>query len=82
VEICDVHMALSLVAWGRLWPGWAEMTSVPCMVDRSPSVNTPFSFFSGMGFELRAYTLSLSASPFCEIFFRDRVTRTICLCWL
>jgi membrane-bound metal-dependent hydrolase YbcI (DUF457 family) len=37
-----------------------------------------FFLFAVLGFELRAYTLSYSASPF----FRDRVSPTICPGWL
>jgi hypothetical protein len=34
-------------------------------------------------FELRAYTLSHSTSPFfCDRFFGDRVSRTVCLGWI
>jgi hypothetical protein len=32
-----------------------------------------------LGFELRAYTLSHSTSPFCDGFFQDRVSPTISL---
>jgi hypothetical protein len=40
--------------------------------------------FSVLGLELRAYTLSHSTSPFflCVKYFRDRVSRTVCLGWL
>jgi hypothetical protein len=41
-----------------------------------------FWVFLRSGLELRAYTLSLSTSPFCEGFFQDRVLQTICLGWL
>jgi hypothetical protein len=36
-------------------------------------------FFEVLDLELRAYTLSHSTSPFMMGFFRDRVSRTICL---
>jgi hypothetical protein len=39
-------------------------------------------FFVVIGLELRAYTLSYSASPFSWGFFRDRVSWTICPGWL
>jgi hypothetical protein len=40
-------------------------------------------FFSVLGFELKAYTLSHSISPFfCDCFFLDRVSKTICPSWL
>jgi hypothetical protein len=35
-----------------------------------------------LGLELRAFTLSHSASSFCDGYFQDRVLRTICLVWL
>jgi hypothetical protein len=39
-----------------------------------------FIYFAVLGFELRAYTLSHFTSPFfCDGFFWDRVSRTICL---
>jgi hypothetical protein len=41
-----------------------------------------FFFFFSLGFELRAYTLSHSTSPFFVIFFLDRVSQTICPGWL
>jgi hypothetical protein len=42
-----------------------------------------FFFFAILGFELRAYTLSHSTSPFFVMgFFRDRVSSTIRLGWL
>jgi hypothetical protein len=43
-----------------------------------------FFFFAVLGFELRAYTLSYSISPFCDFFFsfQDRVLWTICPGWL
>jgi hypothetical protein len=41
-----------------------------------------FFFFAVLGFELRAYTLSHSASPFCDGFFQDRISQTICPGWL
>jgi hypothetical protein len=42
-----------------------------------------FCFFVVLGLELRAYTLSHSTSPFlCDVFFRDRVSQTVCLGWL
>jgi hypothetical protein len=41
-----------------------------------------FFFFAVLGLELRAYTLSHSTSPFCDGYFRDRVSRTICPHWL
>jgi hypothetical protein len=42
-----------------------------------------FFLFAVLGFELRAFTLSHSTSPFfCDGFFWDRVLRTICLGWL
>jgi hypothetical protein len=45
-------------------------------------VNCTF-FFVVLGFELRAYTLSHSISPFfVKGFFQDRVSRAICLGWL
>jgi hypothetical protein len=43
--------------------------------------NSKFFFFSVLGFELKAYTLSHSTSPFfvCVMgFFQDRVSQTIC----
>jgi hypothetical protein len=39
-----------------------------------------FFFFALLVFELRAYNLSYSTSPF--LYFQDRVSQTICLCWL
>jgi hypothetical protein len=39
-------------------------------------------FFAVLGFELRAYTLSHSTTLFCDAFFLDRVSQTICLGWL
>jgi hypothetical protein len=41
-----------------------------------------FFFFGVLGLELRDFTLSHSTSPFCDEYFRDRVSRTICLGWL
>jgi hypothetical protein len=42
-----------------------------------------FMFFCRLGFELRAYTLSHSTSPFFgDGFFPDRVSQTICWGWL
>jgi hypothetical protein len=44
-----------------------------------------FIFFAELGFELRAYTLSHSTSPFfcvLGIYFQDRFFQTICLGWL
>jgi hypothetical protein len=43
-----------------------------------------FFFLVVLGLELRAYTLSHSTSPFffCDEFFWDRVSWTICLGWL
>jgi hypothetical protein len=38
--------------------------------------------FVVLGFELRAYTLSQSTSPFLWWVFRDRVSPAICLGWL
>jgi hypothetical protein len=38
--------------------------------------------FVVLGLELRAYTLSQSSSLFCEEFFQDRISCTICLGWL
>jgi hypothetical protein len=35
-----------------------------------------------LGLELRAFTLSHSASPFCDGHFQDRVSQTICPGWL
>jgi hypothetical protein len=37
-----------------------------------------FFFFAILGFELRAYTLSHSTNPFYDVFFWDRVSKTIC----
>jgi hypothetical protein len=39
-------------------------------------------FFAVLGLELMAFTLSHSASPFCDRYFWDRVSQTICLGWL
>jgi hypothetical protein len=39
-------------------------------------------FFSVLGLNLRAFTLSHSASSFWDGYFRDRVSRTICPGWL
>jgi hypothetical protein len=51
-------------------------------LDMSP-LNTFFFFFAVLGFELRAYTLSHSISPFLWwIFFKIRISRTICPDWL
>jgi hypothetical protein len=41
-----------------------------------------FILFAVLGFELTAYTLSYSTSPFFYWFFQDRVLQTICLGWL
>jgi hypothetical protein len=41
-----------------------------------------FCFFAVLGFELRAYTLSHSISPFLWRVFQDRVSQIICLGWL
>jgi hypothetical protein len=41
-----------------------------------------FSLIGGLGFELKAYTLSHSTSPFFVMdFFQNRVSPTICLGW-
>jgi hypothetical protein len=40
-----------------------------------------FFFFAVLRFELRAYTLSHSTSPFLWVFFSDRVSQTICPGW-
>jgi hypothetical protein len=41
-----------------------------------------FVFFAVLGFELMAFTLNHSTSPFCEQVFQDMALRTICLGWL
>jgi hypothetical protein len=41
--------------------------------------NKAYLFFFVLGLELRAFTLSHSASPFCDGYFQDRVLQTICL---
>jgi hypothetical protein len=47
------------------------------------SVVLIFFFFSELGLEIRAYTLSHSTSPFfCDEYFRDRVSRAIYPGWL
>jgi hypothetical protein len=49
---------------------------------RRSGIRGPFFFWVGLGFELRAFTLSHSSSPFYEGFFPDRVSQTICPGWL
>jgi hypothetical protein len=41
-----------------------------------------FSFFAVLGLELRVFSLSHSASPFCDGYFRDTILWTIYLGWL
>jgi ABC-type Fe3+ transport system permease subunit len=45
-------------------------------------ISFSFPFFVVLGLEFRAFTLSHSTSPFCDGYFWDRVSWTICLSWL
>jgi hypothetical protein len=48
-----------------------------------PALERTYFFFSVLGFELRAYSLSHSTSTLCDGFFKQgRVSGTICLGWL
>jgi hypothetical protein len=62
------------VRWFMISPGWS-------WTHQGLSASVFFFFFAVLGFELRAYTLSHSASPFwCWFFFfLDKVSLTIYL---
>jgi hypothetical protein len=57
-----------------------------CLPDRGCTtwvMSQPFFFFFlVLGLELKAFTLNHSASPFCDRYFQDRFSQTICPSWL
>jgi hypothetical protein len=60
------------VRWFMISPGWS-------WTHQGLSASVFFFFFAVLGFELRAYTLSHSTSPYLRWVFWDRVSWTICL---
>jgi hypothetical protein len=53
-----------------------------CLLLLPQCSRVPLFLFVVLGFELRAYTMSHSTSPFCDGFFKTRVSQTVCLGWL
>jgi hypothetical protein len=77
-------------------PGWPGTTIQPISVSQVSMITRMshwhpiyflhylfiYLFIAVLGLELRAFTLSHSTRPFCDGYFQDRVSRTICLGWL
>jgi hypothetical protein len=70
---------LSFLPSSFLSPSFLPPPSYP-----PPSLPSFLSSFlsSVLGLKLRTFTLSHSANPFCDGYFRDRVSRTVYLGWL
>jgi hypothetical protein len=58
------------------------MLIIPALVRLKQEDIKVFCFVLVLGLEIRACTLSHSTSPFCDGYFQDRISQTICLGWL